>query len=124
VKVANRYSEPPALLLSLTNSDRVANWEGFTTAGKRPDADLSANGYVGRLKGLPVFETTEFSDSYVLVLNRQVVIHRVYQPLQLLGPFPSYDANRKLLAADQYYAEEFNGSDCPVPEKAAYVKVV
>ena len=121
VLVGNRYYEPTAILMSLTNSDRAANWDGFSAAGLRPDADLNSNGYAGRLKGLPVFESTEFSDSYVVVCNREVVLHRVYQPMQLLGPFPSYDSDRKLIAADQYYAEEFNGSDAPVAEKAAYV---
>jgi hypothetical protein len=124
VKIANRYYEPTAVVLSMTNSDRVANWEGFTAAGKRPDADLNANGYIGRLKGLACFETTEFPDSHILVVNRELVMHRVFQPMQLRGPFPSYDqATAQLLAADQYYAEEFNGTVAPVPGKGAYVVI-
>lgn len=123
VKVANRYYQPNAVVLSLTNSDKVANWDGFTAAGSRPDATLNANGYVGRVKGLGVFETTEFSDDYILVVNRELVMHRVYIPMLLRGPFPSYDSG-KLVAADQYYAEEFNLSDSPVVEKGAYVKLV
>jgi hypothetical protein len=50
------------------------------------------------------------------------VFHRVYSPMQLKGPYPSYSSN-KLLASEQYYAEEFNGSDAPVPGKASYVKI-
>lgn len=123
VKVANRYYQPNAIVLSLTNSDKVANWDGFTAAGSRPDSTLNANGYVGRVKGLGVFETTEFSDDYILVVNRELVMHRVYIPMLLRGPFPSYDSG-KLVAADQYYAEEFNLSDSPVVEKGAYVKLV
>jgi hypothetical protein len=124
VKVANRYYQPTAIVCSLTNSDRLANWDGFTAAGLRPDSDLKANGYVGRVKGLPVFESTEFSDSYMVVCNREVVMHRVYQPMQLKGPFPSYDASTgELIAAEQYYAEEYNGNDAPVPEKASHVVI-
>lgn len=122
VLVAGRYYEPTAILLSLTNSDRVANWDGFAAAGQRPDADLNANGFVGRLKGLPCFESSEMSDGYVVVCNREVVFHRVYSPMQLKGPYPSYSSN-KLVASEQYYAEEFNGSDAPVPGKASYVKI-
>jgi hypothetical protein len=122
VLVGNRYYRPDHITCSLTNSDRIANWDGFTGAGKRPDSDLAANGYVGRLKGLPVFESTEHSDSYIIVANREIVHHRVYQPMILKGPYPSYSSN-KLLASEQYYAEEFNGSDAPVPEKASSVKI-
>ena len=83
---------------------------------------LAANGYVGRLKGLPVFESTEHSDAYIVIANREIVHHRVFQPMILKGPYPSYSSN-KLLASEQYYAEEINGSAAPVPEKAATVKI-
>lgn len=122
VKVGNRYYEPTFILVSLTNSDRIGNWDGFTAAGKRPDSDINANGYIGRIKGLAAFESTEMSDGYLLIGNRELVMHRVFSAMQLHGPFPTYD-NGKLVAADQYYAEEFNGSDAPVPEKGAYVKI-
>ena len=124
VKVANRFYEPTGILLSGTNSDRLSNWTGFTAAGKVPSADLAANGYVGRLKGLPVFDTTQFSDGYILVVNRGLVMHRVLTPWSIKGPFPTYDSNQKLVAADQYYGEEFNATEAPVVEKGSYVKVV
>jgi hypothetical protein len=44
----------------------------------------------------------------------------------LKGPFPTYDVSggtSKLIAADQYYVEEYNGTDAPVPQKGAYVKI-
>lgn len=122
-KVENRLYETTGIVVSKTRSETLSNWANFTAAGKRPDSDLNANGYVGRLKGLPVFETTQFPDNYILVMNREIVMARVFQPMQLFGPFPSYDSNGLLIAADQYYVEEFNGSLAPVPEKAAYVKI-
>lgn len=122
VKVSNRYYEPTFLLVSATNSDKLANWDGFAAAGKRPDSDLNANGYVGRLKGLACFESTEMSDAYALVGNRELVAHRIFSAMQIMGPYPSYSSN-KLVAADQYYAEEFNGSLAPIPGKGSYVKI-
>ena len=122
VKVANRYYEPTFILASTTNGDLLSNSEQFTAAGARPDSDLNAAGYVGRVKGLPVFESTQFSDSYILVGNRELVMHRVFQAMVLKGPYPSYSSN-KLVASEQYYAEEFNGTDAPVPEKSSYVKL-
>lgn len=124
VKLSNRYYMPTGVLLSTTNADRLSNWDGFTAAGSRPDADLSAAGYVGRIKGMPVFESTEWPDTHILVANRQLVMHRVFQPMAVFGPYPTYDAStHELIAADQYYIEEFNGTDVPIDEKAAYVKV-
>jgi hypothetical protein len=123
VKIAKRYYQPTSILMSTTNADLVANWDGFTAAGSRPDADLNAEGYVGRLKGLPVFHTTEFSDGYSLVVNRELVAHRVFQPMTLKGPLPSYSGGQ-LIAADQWYAEEYNGTDAPLANKGSYVKIV
>lgn len=124
VKVANRYYQPNGIVVSITNSDIIANWDGFSAGGARPDSDLNANGYTGRLKGMPVYETTEFTDDYILVANRELVMHRVSQPMLLRGPFPTYTSDGKLIAAEQYYAEEFNVSESPVVEKGSFVKLV
>jgi hypothetical protein len=121
--VAKRFYTPTFVLASATNSDRIANWDGFTAAGKRPDSDLNANGYLGRLKGLPVFQSTEFSDGYALIGNKELLMYRVFQPMTLKGPFPSYSSGN-LIAADQWYAEQYDGALCPVNEKGSTVKVV
>ncbi len=123
VKVANRYYQPNFVLCSETNADRLANWDGFTAAGARADADLNANGYAGRVKGLAVFASTQMPDTYFLTGNRQLVMHRIFQSMVFRGPFPTYNSDRELVASEQYYAEEFNGTDAPVAEKGATVKV-
>ena len=121
-KIYNRYYIPTALLMSATNSDRLSNWtDGFKRDGF-PNATLNAAGFAGGVKGLPIFTSTEFPDGYIQVVNRELVAHRVMQPMTIFGPFPSYD-NGQLVASDQYYMEEFNGSYVPVEQKTAYVKV-
>ena len=123
VKVANRFYIPTAVIGSVTNMDVLSNWEGFKRDGF-PSAVMDSNGFVGRVKGLPVFESTEFTDSYILVVNREIVLHRIFQPMIIKGPYPSYDAtSHELVAADQYYCEEYNTTLAPVPEKAAYVVI-
>jgi len=122
VKVANRYYRPDFVLASGTMGDVLSNSEQFTAAGKRPDSDLNAAGFVGRVKGLPLFESTQFTDAYILVGNRELVMHRVFKAMILKGPYPSYSSN-KLVASEQFYAEEFNGTDAPVIEKGATVKL-
>ena len=123
VKVGNRFYEPTAILCSLTNGDKLANWTGFTQAGSRPDADLNAAGYAGRVKGLPVFHSVNFTDGHILVLNLEVVQYRIYQPMMLKGPFPSYSSDGELIAADQWYVEQYDGAEATVPEKASYIQV-
>lgn len=122
-KVVNRYYEPNAIVMSTTNADMMANSERFKAAGQTPGFDLTAAGYVGNIKGLPVFASTEFGDDLILVTNRELVQHRIFKALILKGPYPTYDTGGQLIAADQYYVEEFNGTDTPVKEKGSYVLV-
>ncbi len=117
--VANRFYEPTAYLMSMTNADYLSNWDGFKRDGF-PDAVLTAAGFVGTVKGLPVFATTQMRDTWFLCVNRQIVLHRVFQPIAIKGPFPTY-SNGKLIAAEQYYAEEYNASLAPIGGKASYV---
>ena len=60
-----------------------------------------------------------FKFQFLVVL----VMHRVFQPGVFKGPFPSYDSNFNLIAAEQYYMEEFNGALVPVPEKTAHMVI-
>jgi hypothetical protein len=122
VKVANRYYTPTFFMMSVTNADRISNWEGFKRDGY-PTALLGAAGFAGGIKGLPIFASTEFPDSLIICGNRELVMHRVFQPMTIKGPLPSYHTDGKLIAADQYYAEEFNVTESPIYEKGAFVPV-
>jgi len=121
VKVYNRFYVPTSIIMSVTNSDRLSNWDGFKTTGFSA-AQLNSAGFVGQVKGLPVYASPEYPDTYAQVLHRELIAHRVYQPMTFKGPFPSYN-NGKLQGADQYYAEEFNGSMITVEQKTAHVKI-
>lgn len=120
-KVYNRYYTPTAIIMSNTNADRLSNWDGFKVQGFS-NAQLGAAGFAGSVKGLPIYATSEFPDTYIVIANRELVMHRVFQPMTIKGPFPSFN-NGKLVAAEQYYVEEFNGSFVPVNEKASFVRV-
>jgi len=123
--VANRYYNPTFILASGTNAEQLSNWAGFKRDGF-PSAILNATGFVGSVKGLPLFQSTEMPDTEIIVGNRELVMHRVYQPLMINGPYPTYDVSggtSKLVAADQYYAEEFNNTESPVEEKGAYLTI-
>jgi hypothetical protein len=125
VIVAKRFYEPTFFLGSITNTDRLSNWEGFKRDGF-PQALLNAAGFAGMVKNKPIFSSTEFPDTLWIAGNRELVQHRVFQPMTIKGPFPTYDVSggtSKLVAADQYYAEEFNVTESPVNEKGAFVPV-
>jgi hypothetical protein len=125
VLVGNRFYAPTFFLMSNVNAERLSNWEGFKRDGW-PNALLAAAGFAGGVKGLPIFQSTEFPDSLIIAGNRELVAHRVLQPMTIKGPYPTYDVENgtsMLIAADQYYTEEFNVTDAPVPEKGAFVPI-
>jgi len=125
VIVAKRFYEPTFYLASITNADRLSNWTGFKRDGY-PQTLINAAGFSGMVKNRPIFVSTEFPDSLWIVGNRELVQHRVFQPMAIKGPFPIYAASgdvTRLVAGDQYYAEEFNATDSTVPEKGAFVPV-
>lgn len=121
-KVAARNFEPTFILMSGTNADRLTNPENnfhiFGAAGITMGAD-------GRLqvKGLPIYSSNNFRDDFILLGNRELVQHRIYQPMTIMGPYPTYSSDGELIAAEQYYVEEFNGNVTPIKTKGAYVKV-
>lgn len=119
VKVVNRFYNPTSLVMSATNSDYLSNWDGFTRSGFT-NAELNAAGFVGRVKGLNVWETPEMRDTFNLVLDRGILMHRIFQPMLIKGPFPTY-SNGKLVAAEQYYAEEYNASLAPIGGKGSVI---
>ncbi len=125
VKVGNRYYNPSFILCSLERAEDLSNWDGFKRDGF-PNAILNAAGYAGNIKGLPIFASTEFPSTDLVVGSRELVMYRVFQPMQVKGPFPTYDVSggtSKLIAADQYYTEEFNATVSPVQTKGAYLTV-
>lgn len=129
VAVQNDHYMPTSILMSLTNADRLSNWAAFAVSLNRPDAN-QAPGTLGpgdtgvRVKGLPVFASTEMPDSKILVANRELVQYRVLasKPMTMKGPYPSYDSG-KLVAADQYYVEEYNATVSLIPAKGGVVTV-
>lgn len=122
VLVANRYYTPSSILMSVTNADLLSNWDGFTRLGF-PDAILNSAGFAGGVKGLPIFASTQMRETFALVFDQQIVLHRVFQPMTIKGPFPTYGSNHKLVAAEQYYSEEYNASLAPIGGKGSYVVI-
>jgi hypothetical protein len=120
-KVYNRFYTPDAIIMSVTNADRLSNWDGFKVTGFS-NALINAAGFAGSVKGLPIYASPEYPDGYAQIVHRELVAHRIFQPMTFKGPFPSF-SNGKLVASEQYYAEEYNGSLVPVKEKTAYIKI-
>lgn len=125
-KIRQRYYSADSILMSEALADQAANWSGFTAAGKRPDTDLTSEGFVGRIKNIPVFATTEMGDDMVMVFNKELAGYFVQNPMELKGPYPTYkdvSGELHLVADEQYYVQEFNATDAPVGEKGAWIKV-
>lgn len=115
---------PQFFLLSPTNADLLSNWDGFKRDGF-PDAVLSSAGFVGQVKGLPVFQSNQMRDSHALTGHKELVQHRVLasKPMTLKGPYSSYDSNGNLVASEQWYAEEYNATESFIKEKGGFVTI-
>lgn len=125
VAVENDYYMPRYFVMSKTNADRLSNWTGLTREGF-PDALLGAAGFAQmQVKGLPVFSTTAMPDTHILVVHPELVQHRVLasRPMSLKGPFQYRDTSANLVAAQEWYVEEYSGQWTPVVNKGGYVKV-
>jgi hypothetical protein len=121
VLVYNRFYTPSFVLASVTNAERLSNWTGFQRDGF-PNALLQAAGFQNMVvKGMPVFASPLFRDGNFLVGARDLVHYRTYSPMIVKGPFPTFDSG-ELVAAEQYYAEEYNASLAPIGGKGAVVK--
>lgn len=124
VKLGQREYTPTAVVMSLTNADRLSNSDLFSAAGSRPDASIDAQGFAGRIKGLPVYWTNQFADSHVLVVNRELLMFRTMGNMRLEGPFHTIDVSTgKMLANKQWYVQEYSGVVSPIAEKGSYVVV-
>lgn len=122
--IQNDLYDPTAFIMSTTHANRLALYDKFTASGQTTGFNLVGQaGYLGDLLGLPVFHSTQFSDSTALCVNRELIQHRVFQPMLLKGPFPSYDGDGNIKANEQWFVEEFNGAVYPIAQKAAYVTI-
>lgn len=129
VAVQNDNYEPRSIVMSLSNADKLSNWDGFTAAGMRADT-MQAPGVLGagdtglRIKGLPVFASKHMPDTKIVVCHPELVQHRVLstKPMTMKGPYPSYSSTN-LVAAEQYYVEEYNATVSLIAAKGAYVTV-
>lgn len=110
-------------LLSLTNADRLSNWDGFRRDGF-PDAVLQSTGFVGQVKGRPVFKSKHVPDTHGITGHRELVQHRVLssKPMMLKGPFQAYSSGN-LVAAQEYYAEEYNATESFIVEKGGFITI-
>lgn len=122
--VLNDHYRPQAIVASVTNAERLRNWDGFSRNGMA-DASLGAGGTEMVVKGLPVFESTQMADDVILVVHPELVMHRVYSgaPMMLKGPFEVRNGDGLLVAGQEWYAQEYNQSFTPIAQKGGYVIV-
>ena len=123
--VENDYYMPRYFVMSKTNADRLSNWTGLTREGFT-DALLGSAGFANmQVKGLPIFSTTAMPDTHILVVHPELVQHRVLatRPMALKGPFQYRDTSANLVAAQEWYVEEYSGQWVFVNNKGGYVRV-
>lgn len=125
ILVDSRFYETTFYLMSKVNAERLSHWDGYKRDGF-PNAVMAAAGFAGGVNGIPIFAGTEFPSTLIIAGNKQLVQHRVFKPMTIKGPFPSYAATgdtTRLVAADQYYAEEYNFTGSFVNGKGSFVPI-
>jgi hypothetical protein len=123
VKVMDRnYMEPINIVCSNANADVLGNWAREQERAI-PDTDMINAGLATRIKGMNVYGSSQFSDSFILVCHPSLVMHRVYSPMEIRGPYPAYGSNQKLKANEMWYCQEYCGTAVPLQEKGSYVRI-
>jgi hypothetical protein len=129
VKVDERNYQATAIVCSYSVADVLGNW--FNDPMPPGMVTLNGAGYAGSIKGLPIYKTNLFpklgtSFPALLVVNRELVAHRVFRPMLLDGPHQDYIVSgSNVIPTDtkHYYVSEHNGRVSPLPQKGSWVQV-
>lgn len=116
---ANRYVMADFLLMSATLNDITTNAENYTSAAKRPDADLSAMGDLATIKATPAYGTNapniDLGDERILIGPRGLLGYTIAKPYSMKPPFEAVGANGKPTGKLVSYGTEFSAIHVPSP---------
>lgn len=108
-----RYMAPNFALGSITAMEYIVQASLFYAQNSPKGTTLNPNtgNYIGSRNGVDYAKHNtqwQAGDNRILYGRVGATKYGVRDPLRQEGPFPSYDASRKVVAAKQWYAEEFS----------------
>jgi hypothetical protein len=115
-------------LMSSTVMTAVEQAETFGANFARPGTDLTADGNLGRIKGVPSFKAfapgLAMADQRVLIGERGLTRYRMMKPWSMGALQDQKDANGRFTGKKEAYGDQFVVLHTPAPLKAGMTSVV
>ena len=122
-----RYYTADLALMSGTVQTSVSQADQFMAAYSKPGSDLTADGNLGRLKGVPAFKTSApgilMGDQRVLVGQRNQTRLRMLKPWAMDELTSARNSNGLFTAQDETYGTQWLALHTPSPLKNALTSV-
>lgn len=123
-----RYYTANMLLMSGTVQAAVEQARQFSANYSRPGTDLTVDGNLGRIKGMPGFKTSApglaMADQRIVISERATTRFRMMKPWAMNQLENQKDANGRFTGKKEAYGDQFIVLHTPTPLKAASTSIV
>lgn len=120
---SDRFFNPNFGLMSMTAMTQIEQAKQFSANFSRPGTDLTADGTLGRVKGVPNFNTTapglNMGDERIVIGERGNTRFRMMKPWSMGQMQDQRDANGRFTGKKEAYGDQFVVLHTPTPLKAA-----
>jgi hypothetical protein len=124
----DRFVVPDFQLMSPQLNDQLTNAEQFVEAGKRQDANVSAEGDLTTVKQLAAYGTNapgiDLGDERIIIGQRGVMGYTIAKPFAFGEPFEAVGANGKPIGKKQAYGEEYSAIKVPTAVRERFTSVI
>lgn len=124
----DRYYMANTLLMSGAVDNALSQAFTFQANSSRPGSGLNADGSVGVVKGIPVFNTRapglDTADARIVVAERGNTRFRMMRPFQMSELSQARDTNGNFIGMQEGYGEQFLICHTPTQRKNATTSVV
>ena len=125
---SDRYYNPNLVLMSPTLDNALSQAKSFQANASRVATGLAADGSVGQVKGLPVFNTTApglmLGDTRILVGERGNTRFRMVKPFAMNPLEQARGTNGGFIGAQEAYGEQWVVSHTPTQLKNSLTSVI
>ena len=127
IMLADRYVLPNFMLMNPILNDEISNAENFTSAARREDADVSSQGDLLSVKGIPAWSTnapSDLGDERIILGQRATLSYVIAKPFMTGMPFEAVDSNGRPTGAKVAYGEEYSAIHVPAPIRNRFTSVL
>lgn len=125
---SDRYHMANFGLMSSTAMTAIEQAKQFSANFTRPGTDLSADGNLGRIKGVPNFRTSapglNMADNRIVIGERAQTRYRMMKPWAMGQLENQRDSNGRFTGKKEAYGDQFVVLHTPTPLKAALTGIV